>query len=435
MLDTQASDSQADSGEGQPRTIVMVLGMHRSGTSTVAGALGLLGAATPKVGLGLNDDNPKGHFEPAAIVSLHDRILDSAGMHWWDWERFPQAWYASPLAAEFERELAQAVREEYGTAPIFVMKDPRTCKLVPLWRNVARSLDLDVVAVLPYRNPRDVARSLRARDGFPSVNGQLMWLRYALDAEVESRPYRRAFLRYEDLVADWKPQLSRLMQQTGLTFPRQSVRAQQELEEFIDPKLRHNRSRGGAAQDNEALHPWTVAVVKAYDRLIEDPSDATAQAELDRVRAEFNQACPIFFASLHATNRAFEFQHALSARIPGLEAAISTLQQETLKVSDLEAQLQVARQEIEALTIELKAASSIKQDLREQSERVGALRQQVHDANLLADQARIVPELQRQLAERGERLHQLEALNGLMERELKEARSGSLKTAWTRLWT
>src|SRR5947199_3831318 len=65
---------------GQRRPIVMVLGMHRSGTSLCSHVLSALGVemtddiTAPGSGL-LGPDNQKGHWERREIVQFHDRIF------------------------------------------------------------------------------------------------------------------------------------------------------------------------------------------------------------------------------------------------------------------------------------------------------------------------------------------------------------------------
>jgi hypothetical protein len=312
--------------------------MHRSGTSAVTGALGLLGAAMPTHGLELAEDNPKGHFESAGIVALHERVLASGGARWWDWDRFPDAWYETADSVALADELAELLRLEFGQSPIFVVKDPRACILVPLWRRVIALLELDAVAVLPYRNPVDVARSLRKRDGFPTANGHLAWLRYVLQAEVETRNLRRVFLRYEDLVRDWRQTLKQVVGQLGLSLPRQSARAYQELENFIDPALRHN------AQDTRSLgevmdHPWITSALRSYNQLQLDPYDGHAQDDLDGLRTDFDRACMVFTAALHGTTKGFEDAQRRNALIPQLEAKLAASELAAERVSALEAEV------------------------------------------------------------------------------------------------
>lgn len=64
---------------------ILVLGMHRSGTSALAGLFNRLGVALPEGDLiGASKSNPSGHFEPEEVVRIHDRILSETGSGWSD---------------------------------------------------------------------------------------------------------------------------------------------------------------------------------------------------------------------------------------------------------------------------------------------------------------------------------------------------------------
>jgi hypothetical protein len=58
-----------------PREALLVLGMHRSGTSAVAGLLVRLGAQPPKTLMEGDADNRKGYWESTALCAFHERLL------------------------------------------------------------------------------------------------------------------------------------------------------------------------------------------------------------------------------------------------------------------------------------------------------------------------------------------------------------------------
>jgi hypothetical protein len=64
------------------RVAVVVLGMHRSGTSALARLFSLLGCALPSHLLGANDTQVHGHWESDAIRAFNDEVL-AAGMIGW----------------------------------------------------------------------------------------------------------------------------------------------------------------------------------------------------------------------------------------------------------------------------------------------------------------------------------------------------------------
>jgi hypothetical protein len=67
---------------------VLILGMHRSSTSSVAGARVRLGGTAPCDLMAVAPDNPRGFWEPAVVEALNDEILAAGGSEWADWPRF-----------------------------------------------------------------------------------------------------------------------------------------------------------------------------------------------------------------------------------------------------------------------------------------------------------------------------------------------------------
>ena len=85
------------------RTALLVLGMHRSGTSALTGVIGLMGADLPNDLMAASDLNAKGFFESNRITNFDEELLASAGFTWWDCRRFPAEWFSSPVARAFAR--------------------------------------------------------------------------------------------------------------------------------------------------------------------------------------------------------------------------------------------------------------------------------------------------------------------------------------------
>src|SRR5579872_5565568 len=104
---------------------ILVLGMHRSGTSSVAGALTKLGGGTPHTPMPPNDSNVRGFFESTPIVNFNDELLASAGSSWDDWRGFNSAWFHSIEAETFRRRAADLFRSEFDGSSLPVFKDPR----------------------------------------------------------------------------------------------------------------------------------------------------------------------------------------------------------------------------------------------------------------------------------------------------------------------
>ena len=146
--------------EGGAKDAVLVLGMHRSGTSAVAGTLVKLGATPPKSLMVPNSANPRGHWESLALMALNDEILKSAGSSWDDWRTFSASWYTSQIAEDFSQRAVDELNKEFGNAKLVVIKDPRMCRMVPFWSKVFNDSRYTMRFIIPVRSPLEVSRSL-----------------------------------------------------------------------------------------------------------------------------------------------------------------------------------------------------------------------------------------------------------------------------------
>ena len=201
----------AQAMSAKDRRVVLVLGMHRSGTSALAGALHALGFGLPDNLLPPAPDNPGGYFESKTLTRLNEEILVAAGTSWHDPSPIPPEWFESAAALAFRERAAALVEKALAASPMIVLKDPRLCRLLPFWRACLTELEVAFGAVLILRDPREVARSLQlrvlnelTRPGGPLsiARAHWLWLRYVLEAEHGSRDLPRALLTYEMLLAD-----------------------------------------------------------------------------------------------------------------------------------------------------------------------------------------------------------------------------------------
>jgi len=233
-------------------------------------------------------DNDLGFWEPVEVVALHDRALASAGSAWDDVSRFPEGWFASEVGRAYEDELLSLLQREFADVPLFAIKDPRLCRLVPLWLAVLPRLGVRAQFVLPLRNPAEVAASLKARNDFPLAKAYLVWLRNVLDAERATRGKDRVFVTYEGLLQDWRSMVERIGERLGIQWPRLSRTAEAEIEDFLSPEMRRQRADWGEVRQRGDVPGWVVRTYDASLRLAE--GDSGAEAELDAVREELDLA-------------------------------------------------------------------------------------------------------------------------------------------------
>ena len=177
---------------------VVVLGMHRSGTSAVTRVVNLLGLPLGDPGDRHEGwDNPRGHWESRSLIEVNDRILAACDGTWAAPPVFPAHWATAPALADLRRD-AEATFRRVHPGDDWVWKDPRTCLTLPLWREVLE----DFAVVLILRDPDAVAASLTRRDGLSHRHGVLLWERYLRATLAEAAGLPTVVARYEDIAAD-----------------------------------------------------------------------------------------------------------------------------------------------------------------------------------------------------------------------------------------
>lgn len=263
------------------RKALLVFGMSRSGTSLLTHVLHVLGATLPNDMLGAGPGNPFGHFEPRALIELNDEILKSLDRSWDDPRPIPARWFRSPPAYRFMRRIADRIRQDYGDAPILVIKDPRLCRLAPLYFDALDVMDIEPLVVLQVRPVAEVVRSLADRDGMQPGLVEFLWLRSVLEAEVHSRSCQRVWCSMGGMMTDWPDMVRRITDGLGLEWPMERHEAISEIGPLLKPRLCH----GTGSEPFEATMPrLSTATWAAVEQGLAG-DEAAARAAFDAVRA------------------------------------------------------------------------------------------------------------------------------------------------------
>ena len=108
--------------------ILIVLGMHRSGTSLVARWLHLNGIDMGEKLVGASTGNPHGHFENLDIYRLHTGILRELGLDF----RASRS-IQSKIPKRFERTALDIIQSNFRNNHQWGWKEPRTCLFINRW--------------------------------------------------------------------------------------------------------------------------------------------------------------------------------------------------------------------------------------------------------------------------------------------------------------
>src|ERR671934_418837 len=192
--------------------LVLVAGVGRSGTSLMTGILGQVGFHIPQPEIGADETNPRGFGEPAWVVAFHRRVMQRLRVTVFDSR--PAAWEKTDAVAddqEVRGELRQWLKEQLDQAEAVVVKDPRVGWFLPLWMGCAGDLGVPTSFICMLRHPAEILASARKwyGDWQNDASRAAAWLNVMLETERKTREIPRAFVRYEDLLADWERALRR----------------------------------------------------------------------------------------------------------------------------------------------------------------------------------------------------------------------------------
>lgn len=241
---------------------VLVLGMHRSGTSVVGAILELLGVkwGQSEDGLPADEDNPRGYWERQDIVELNDFLLAVSHARWDKVSHFSIAQLDSENRKTFCQK-AKIILENFQHEEACFIKDPRLCLTLTEWLPLLSK----PVGLLVYRDPLQVAQSLAKRNGIPIPVGLALWqfYWYSVSSVLKQLP---CFIIYHDELmkapVEVVQQLFVFLQQEGgnnLKLPEaKSVLS------LIDPAL--FRHRGRCQEQMNLMSASQIQLMQDFDQ-------------------------------------------------------------------------------------------------------------------------------------------------------------------------
>lgn len=258
-------------------SLVLVAGMHRSGTSALTRAINLAGVPLPSNLMPPSaTENADGFWESQELMHIHDAALRSLKSDWKDPREIPGEWFDSRASADARRALSAWIENEMRGKDCLLVKDPRICRLLPLWQTVCISMGIENFTVIPFRNPVEVARSLNTRNGFPDTHSFFLWLRHILDAERFTRGRARSFASFDQLMTDSLATVRRIAADLQLTFPAPDAELGALLGAALKPALRHHVVADDEIAETGRQIP---ALLVAYRWLLDAAEHKTPRAE------------------------------------------------------------------------------------------------------------------------------------------------------------
>jgi hypothetical protein len=292
------------------KTAIVISGMHRSGTSSVAGVISMLGASLPGGQLmSAKPDNPRGFFESEKIKTLNDRILAASGTDWSDWRIVNNDWQKNPNYPDFLEAASRLLAEEHGNSRFILLKDPRFSKILPFWVLALRNSGFRACHIIPIRHPDEVAASLGKLHAVPKTLAKLAWVRHFLDAELYSRDQPRIFVLWEDLLDSWERTAADIAEKFAITWPRLTDQVRTVIEQFLSRELRHHRESPDGNGSTSLGNDYIDGAFTALKLFAKEPASATAAAIFESIRSDFLRTERIYgpvFADVDAQRKKSE---------------------------------------------------------------------------------------------------------------------------------
>ncbi|WP_218131736.1 glycosyltransferase [Nitrosospira multiformis] len=224
--------------DNRKKRLIIVLGMHRSGTSAITRGLQVMG-----VELGDNlmpaveNVNAKGFWEDLDIYALNNELLSLLGS---DWHHLTAIGLKDVEALRKSGYFAKAVDllcQKVEKKNVFGFKDPRVAKLLPFWKEVFIQCQFDTSYVLVVRHPLSVAKSLAKRDGFDVEKSYFLWLGHIIESLTSSAGMQRVLVDYDKLMLSPEFEINRIAK--GLDLEINPVELDSYITQFLDETLRH----------------------------------------------------------------------------------------------------------------------------------------------------------------------------------------------------
>lgn len=220
------------------RKLVVVLGMHRSGTSAISRGLKVVG-----VGLGdklmppLSGVNDKGFWEDLEIVDLNVEMLATLRSDWHYLSAITPEDIENLRAKGYIERAVALLEAKLGQSNVYGFKDPRTSKLLPFWMHVFNEMGILPQFILAIRNPLSVVESISKRDKFDPKKSYLSWLDHVLTCLKQVSHDRVLVVDYDRLIQNPDRQFDRVSRFLGMAVDEHELSHYKT--DFLDTNLRH----------------------------------------------------------------------------------------------------------------------------------------------------------------------------------------------------
>jgi glycosyltransferase involved in cell wall biosynthesis len=294
--------------------IIIVLGMHRSGTSSITRGLMALGVPLGDDLYPAGIDNPKGFWEDKDCLGINEELLTLLGSSYDQLDLGFEINGSDSRIQELRVRASEILQKKLMQGGgLWGFKDPRTCRLLRFWLPLFHAAAKDLASVLCLRNPMSVARSLQKRDGISFEKSYILWLQHMLPPLSEMADHPTVVVEYDRMIANPRVELLRIAESLSLDLTNLDSELSLYAEEFIEESLQNNKfSELDLRLDQRA----PAAVMSLYMALSKVASDQTTLSS-----AEVKSAIQEAYSFLTAVRPTISYVNHLES---GLRNAVSS---------------------------------------------------------------------------------------------------------------
>lgn len=224
----------------EKKTVFVVLGPSRNGTSAITRGLKALGVDLGEVLHPGDSRNPKGFWEDAEILHKVNRVITKdlhySSLNEDEWERAQ----ADPVLNDYKNYAVKLLSKRFASTDYWGFKDPRTLTILAFWQSVFKAIDVDDRYVIAFRNPLASTHSIQRYIQSDLELGLLLWLKHLIWAIDGTHGKKRVVVCYELMLKDPRQQLERMHKGLSIPFTMKANEVDAYANEFLDKKLRHH---------------------------------------------------------------------------------------------------------------------------------------------------------------------------------------------------
>lgn len=297
--------------------LIVVLGMHRSGTSAITRGLQVMDVELGDKFLPPQDDNVTGFWEDMDLNGLNIEMLNTLNSDWHFITPIQQTDVDILRKNGYIERAVEMLQKKTSGVEVFGFKDPRVAKLLPFWKEVFAHSNLSVSYVLAVRHPRSVCESLAKRNGFDPEKGYLLWLNHMISSLVGTIGEHCIVVDFDRLLQFPDKELKRLAK--GLQLKIDPFKLEKFKTEFLDQALRHTAYQIKDLMSEDAIPSLVRAVYLEVFNITRDKltlNDPAFKKKIGQWDKEFlQQKSPLILAdklSLKLSSTKLKLEHSIA---------------------------------------------------------------------------------------------------------------------------